>query len=284
MKELRNFPQDNYVNHVEMAGFGYDSSIDDFKVVIGYRFRHFLRFDVLELKTNIWRSVGVSGSCSNLSCGYESYERWHRVGILGNGAIHWSDRSDWNNKLSVIVSFDLSKEVFKEIPLPKLDNQYDLLTLGTMKDRLCIFPRPHINNLSKNKEMEIWVTRNYNAQESWERKLPPPGYDANKITMDYIPHRKFLSGHVHIWLLDEGCALVLVRSIDRPYGEEDIRYEDISLSTYSESNYNYNDHVFVKSLVSPSGMGDGDEVRSTLSMMLFHYLLFTCNIIFGFHL
>ncbi|GKG08020.1 hypothetical protein Tco_0333852 [Tanacetum coccineum] len=48
---------------------------------------------------------------------------------------------------------------------------------------------------------------------------------------------------------------LLLRSIERPY-KIDSRYAQIRLSTNSECNYNH--HVFVKSLVSPHGMGDGD--------------------------
>ncbi|GJT25755.1 hypothetical protein Tco_0895692 [Tanacetum coccineum] len=100
--------------------------------------------------------------------------------------------------------------------------------------------------------------RSYNVQESWERKLPPPGYNTHKIMMDYFPQMDYFNRHVHIWLLEEGSgAPVLVRSIERPY-KIDSRYAQIRLSTNSECNYNYNHHVFVKSLVSPHGMGDGD--------------------------
>ncbi|GJR04302.1 hypothetical protein Tco_0527286 [Tanacetum coccineum] len=98
-----------------------------------------------------------------------------------------------------------------------------------MNDCLCVFASPNIN-CKKNEDVEIWVMRSYNVQESWERKLPP---------------------------LEGSGAPVLVRSIERPYNL-DSRYAHIRLSTNSECNYNYNHHVFVKSLVSPHGMGDGD--------------------------
>ncbi|GJR04299.1 F-box protein CPR1-like protein [Tanacetum coccineum] len=54
-------------------------------------------------------------------------------------------------------------------------------------------------------------------------------------------------------------ALVLVRSID--YSEQIRPHEHIRLSTYSECNYNFNEHAFIKSLVYPDGMGDGDGDR-----------------------
>ncbi|GJV25561.1 F-box protein CPR1-like protein [Tanacetum coccineum] len=245
VKQLRN-PLGEYNSMSAcVSGFGYDSSIDDYKVVIGFRNSKKLVFAVLTLKSNVWRAVAVESGFDYLSGN----------GILCNGAIHWYAFS--NNNFA-IVSFDLSKEVFKEIPLPKLVRSNWDFTLGTMKDCLCIFASPNIN-FRKNEDIEIWVMRSYNVQESWERKLPPPGYNTQKTMMHYIPQEGFFNHHVHIWLLEEGiCAPVLVRSIERPHHELRHCNAHIRLSTNSECNYNYDHHVFVKSLVSPHGMGDGD--------------------------
>ncbi|GJY56793.1 putative F-box domain-containing protein [Tanacetum coccineum] len=258
MKELRNPPKEYYKYVSErVSGFGYDSSIDDYKVVIGF-FNECrkLVFKVLTLKSNFWRSVAVElGYDSMFGTGYycgrmhSRYDYSYRNGILCNGEIHWC--MEPNNK-EVILSFDLSKEVFKEIPVPKLDGgNWDL---GTMKGRLCILDHDFRGSI------KIWVMRKYNVHESWEQKLPPRGYNAHKVLMDYFPPKNFFSGHVHIWMLEEGsCAPVLVRSIERPCHELRHLNAHIRLSTNSECNYNYNRHVFVKSLVSPHGMGDGDS-------------------------
>nr|GFC27008.1 hypothetical protein [Tanacetum cinerariifolium] len=153
--------------------------------------------------------------------------------------------------------------------LPKLDDEW---ILGTVKDRLCVFRFPNTNSKEKDK-IEIWVMRN--DQVSWEGKLLPPGYDTNKTTMDYIPHRNILSGYVHIWLLEEGSgAPVLVRSIDHPHNEQICPSHDhIRLSTYSECNYNYNEHVFVKSLVSPHGYPLLLPSTLLLSLLFFRFAL-----------
>ncbi|GJZ05761.1 putative F-box domain-containing protein [Tanacetum coccineum] len=235
-----------------VSGFGYDSSIDDYKVLIGLRneYSNKLVFKVLTLKSNVWRPLAVESR----------YESLFGNGILCNGAIHWYM---FQNKKNVIVSFDLSKEIFKEIPQPNLGrSHWDLgrsrWHLGTMNDCLCIFASP-IRNCEKNEDVEIWVMRNYNVQESWERKLPPPGYDTHKIMMDYFPQMDYFNRHVHIWLLEEGsCAPVLVRSIEHLEDGLLHRNAHIRLSTNPECNYNYDKHVFVKSLVSPHGMGNGN--------------------------
>ncbi|GJW62214.1 F-box/kelch-repeat protein-like protein isoform X1 [Tanacetum coccineum] len=245
VKELRNPPKSYYnYSSARVSGFGYDSSIDDYKVVIGFfnKCTNKLSFEVLTLKSNTWRSVYVESG----------YGILYGNGIICNGAIHWYTCS---NNGGVIVSFDLSKEVFKEIPHPKLVRPY--WDLGTIEDCLCIFASPNIN-YRKHEDIEIWVMRKYNVQESWERKLPPPPCDTHKIMMHYIPREDFFNRHVHIWILEEGsCAPVLVRSIEHPDGELlDHNNSHIRLYTYPECNYNYAGHVFVKSLVSPHGMGN----------------------------
>ncbi|GKC99180.1 putative F-box domain-containing protein [Tanacetum coccineum] len=162
VKVLRNPRQEYNDRSARVSGFGYDSSIDDYKVVIGFKNKYTkkLSFKVLTLKSNIWRSVAVESDYHSL-CGN---------GIIWNGAIHWYSYD--HNGEQVLVSFDLSKEVFKEIPQPELGPYWEL---GTMKDCLCIFSSPYINR-ENNEDIEIWAMRSYNVQESWERKLPYLGW------------------------------------------------------------------------------------------------------------
>ncbi|GJZ77697.1 putative F-box domain-containing protein [Tanacetum coccineum] len=167
------------------------------------------------------------------------------------------------NATDFLVVNPSTREVFKEIPQPKLRGSD--WELGTMNDCLCIFASPNIN-CKKNEDIEIWVMRSYNVQESWERTLPPPGYDTRKPVMCYVLREDFFILHLHIWLLEEGSgAPVLVRSIKRRRCELLDDYPHIRLCTNSECNYNYDEHVFVKSLVSPHGMGDPDRGDDNIS-------------------
>ncbi|GJU82580.1 zinc finger, CCHC-type containing protein [Tanacetum coccineum] len=102
VKQLTSPPPQGYNRWSYVSGFGYDSFIDDFKVVIGHRCNpnnDYLMFYVLELKTNIWRSVVIEWD----------YEYLKGNGIICNGAIHWLHQ-DINN-IVIIASFDLSKEL-----------------------------------------------------------------------------------------------------------------------------------------------------------------------------
>lgn len=228
-------------------GFGYDSSIDDYKVVVGHRrnFNSKYCFRVLTLRTNVWRSI----------VGELDYLDMDRDGVFCNGAIHRL-ANDPNNKL-IIASFDLSKEVFKEIPSPPLrpcDYFSGDYNIGTNKDRLCIFRE---STITPSIQRESWLLKNYNVQESesiWEEmlSLPPCDDSPHQAMMDYIPPNS-LSGHTHIWMLEEDSgAPVFVQRVKSPSGED----HHIWLSTISECNYKYDKHVFVESLVSPHNTGN----------------------------
>ncbi|GJR99653.1 putative F-box domain-containing protein [Tanacetum coccineum] len=139
-------------------GFGYDSITCDFKVVLGVmKGKNQTCFQVISLKSNAWKVIGeVDYICSKLQC----------VGVLCNGAIHWVMHPENNKKEQVILSFDLSKEEFEEIPQPddarcKLDNacQPDMI-LGIMEECLCLeCCDVHFSKL--------WVMKKYNSKESW---------------------------------------------------------------------------------------------------------------------
>ncbi|XP_076939951.1 F-box/kelch-repeat protein At3g23880-like [Bidens hawaiensis] len=127
-------------------GFGYDSSKDDYKVIIGAMNQdRRLLVHVLSMISNTWREIGeVKYICF-----------YNRVGILCNGALHWIVRGENRNRL--IISFDLSKEEYKEIPPPD-DGRYEYASyLGIIKERLCI-----------SCGVDKWMMKDYNVKQSWE--------------------------------------------------------------------------------------------------------------------
>lgn len=124
-------------------GFGYDSSIDDYKVIVGFLKKKRMLFHVLTLKSNTWKFMG-----------HIKYYNSSVSGVLCGGALHWfMIRKD----KKVIVSLDLSTEEFKEIPQPA-DVEY-ASELGIIDGCLCIFW--DCSPFSS----KIWVMKN----SKWER-------------------------------------------------------------------------------------------------------------------
>nr|XP_043637016.1 F-box protein CPR1-like [Erigeron canadensis] len=137
-------------------GFGYDSSIDDYKVVVGFmKSKYVTCFHVLTLKSNAWTLVGDVNYCYLRS-----------VGVLCNGALHWVMKDPNENK--VILSFDLSREKFKQIPQPDDDMVYQsyirapcsIISLGIIDECLCIFDQYLL-------PQKIWKMNHYNVKQSW---------------------------------------------------------------------------------------------------------------------
>ncbi|MFS7916372.1 putative F-box domain, galactose oxidase/kelch, beta-propeller, F-box associated interaction [Helianthus anomalus] len=182
-------------------GFGYDSSTDDYKVIVKGKNQTCVR--VMSLKSNVWRVIEEV-----------KYEFISKTGILSNGALHWIVEDEHGKKL--IISFDLSKEEFKEIPQPD-DVRYECSSssyLGIVKECLCIFRRSNCCLLDN-----LWIMKSYNVKESWER-LP---YIHN-MKRDIVHHLKgdvwLSSTFEHQWGIELGLfydAPIFVRSLVSPH-------------------------------------------------------------------
>ncbi|GJT95691.1 putative F-box domain-containing protein [Tanacetum coccineum] len=127
------------LNKFKRYGFGYDSSTNDYKIVMAINkgFKDGTLVQILSLKSNIW----------NFDANYT------------------------RDRKALIVSFNLAKKEFIEIPQPD-DTKYDWSygsIFGIIEDRLCIFETGY-NDRPKG----IWVMKNYNVKPSWE--LLPDDY------------------------------------------------------------------------------------------------------------
>ena len=136
IRKSRRLPPPAYshlsISTVFHIGFGFDSSINDHKVVIvQYPYppvRHMegacpsFCVEIFSLKANIWKSIWDKTSCLICSGGK----------AFVNGAIHWlgEDRlaspQVIKGKGSHIVSFDVSNETFRYTELPDIDQRGDL--------------------------------------------------------------------------------------------------------------------------------------------------------------
>ncbi|GJY50589.1 V-type proton ATPase subunit B2 [Tanacetum coccineum] len=144
-------------------GFGYDPVTNDYKIVFGVTEGMYqTSFQVLSLKSNVWKHIGhVNGICPH-----------GELATLCNGALHWLMDPDDQENSSFIISFDLSKEVFKEIPQPddaryNNPNKEDIpsmhMMLGIKDECLCIWRTDR-----SDRPNNTWIMQKYNVKESWE--------------------------------------------------------------------------------------------------------------------
>ncbi|XP_071687362.1 F-box/kelch-repeat protein At3g06240-like [Rutidosis leptorrhynchoides] len=172
-REVRKLPMPPYKCRGRVCwGFGYDSSTDDYKLVVCFEeSNHHIRFQVVSLKSNKWKSLKPNKWKFVEHRDYLTYNtnsNTYACGFIYNGALHWF-LDDTKKKRKMIVSFDLCLEKFKEIPLPN-DTEYvrnNQDRLGMLEERLCIciFRAHH----------QTWVMKNCNG---WQ--LLPPDYQGNK--------------------------------------------------------------------------------------------------------
>ncbi|KAG5549738.1 hypothetical protein RHGRI_014888 [Rhododendron griersonianum] len=135
----------------ETFGFGYDESIDDYKVV---RFFSSTRcrevpVKVYTLRSDSWRRIG---------------DFPHRgfpegLGTFVNGSLHWIVVNESYN----IVSLDLAKETYGEVLQPEYGDGYlHDITLDILNGCLCIVRY-------RDSCADVWVMKEYGIRESWTK-------------------------------------------------------------------------------------------------------------------
>ncbi|GJV40793.1 ribonuclease H-like domain-containing protein [Tanacetum coccineum] len=110
---------------------------------------------ILSLKSNVWKLFG--------HVNYSFHDS--KPGILFNEVLYWFCYNANDIKNVFIVSFDLAKEQFIEIPQPD-DKRYVWSwhnQLGILNDNLCIFDQHN-----DGRPYRIWVMKSYNVKRSWK--------------------------------------------------------------------------------------------------------------------
>ncbi|KAM7255862.1 hypothetical protein ACFE04_011603 [Oxalis oulophora] len=160
-------------------GFGFDSSSNDYKVIVGtypslnhrdYS-KRYMTTNIISLRNKVWRKPRCS-DCSHESGFYEmTYKSTHF-----NGVLHWIQsrkESDSGRNNNIVLAFDLAQEKFWDIKLPPKCETGDFVgqhsTLGVLKGRLStsLWQDPKRGNPYVKGGVEIWTMREYGRVESW---------------------------------------------------------------------------------------------------------------------
>ncbi|EEF42009.1 ubiquitin-protein ligase, putative [Ricinus communis] len=133
-------------------GFGYDSKLDDYKIVRGASSAscNEVQMEVFNLKGNRWRAI------QNLHCNV----RFQGSAIALNGILHWL--VDQLNEGLMIVSLDLAEEKFLEmVVLPDYVTENWGTELKVLGDSLSVCSSSHTTNF------EAWTVKGYGSKASW---------------------------------------------------------------------------------------------------------------------
>ncbi|XP_026397104.1 F-box/kelch-repeat protein At3g06240-like [Papaver somniferum] len=140
-RRIRDPPRDDA--HLIGYGFGYDCQNDDYKLV---RLLHGSEAEVYTFGSDSWNQYQCPFVFASAPTEY--------YGVRLNGALHWKAKK-------IIVSFDVSDEIFKEFPLPEqpLDDGGGV-ELGILESCLCLV------SYSTSGRFDIWVMQDYGVKDS----------------------------------------------------------------------------------------------------------------------
>ncbi|XP_026386638.1 F-box/kelch-repeat protein At3g06240-like [Papaver somniferum] len=138
-------------------GFGFDCKNDDYKVV---RISctdpngEVLDAGVYSLASNSWKNLGIVP--------YDHFPRGTNNGVLLNGVIHWIAAVTVSR---VLVCFDVSDEMFRDVPLPYNSSDEDeapsIFDLGVWEGKLCLFQKNHTEDpdicTHQNDHVDVWT-------------------------------------------------------------------------------------------------------------------------------
>ena len=158
-------------------GFGYDSLNNDYKVVrisLSTAKRPKPDVEVYSLSSDSWKRVGlgISWRPNVISYGFNGILAFPFV----NGYLHWmiemieEGGGQERRYTSMILSFDVNSEKFKELPLPDDEGSFIVTKcVSSFKGKLALIKfgsglRPH----------SIWVMKEYGVLDSWNKLYVVP--------------------------------------------------------------------------------------------------------------
>ncbi|KFK39686.1 hypothetical protein AALP_AA3G276100 [Arabis alpina] len=212
-------------DEVVTYGFGYDESEDDYKVVALLQQRQHLKTEtkIYSTRQKLWRRSNNTCFPSGVVLAKS------RSGIYIKGTLNWAATS--SSSFSTIISYDMSRDVFKELPGPVCCTRGCFTsTLGDLRGCLSMVC------YCKGANADVWVMNEFGDGESWSKLLNIPG-----LTEFFRP----------LWISNDSVVLLEFRSGLALYncGNGSFQYPIIdSLSSCRDAK------VYVKTMVCPSDL------------------------------
>ena len=163
IKSSRILPKPNLVDRfvLQGVGFGYDSISKDYKVVrFGRHESVYPTAEVYSLESDSWKEIGIDSGVE--------YFPSPNIEVYFNGAFYWL----MSGPMFMIMSFDMSGEVFSSIPLPDclqtMKSQW--MTLGVWNDSVALFFCPGEKGIPVT--IDVWVMKEcVKGSYSWKKEL-----------------------------------------------------------------------------------------------------------------
>ncbi|OMP04969.1 hypothetical protein COLO4_09165 [Corchorus olitorius] len=168
------------------VGFGFDSKMNDYKLLRYVELNDTyprkepkVEVEIYSLNANCWRSITHTAPkydvIFNLPSAYAN--------SFVNGAIHLlaCDRKDGRNR-NLILAFDMSEEVFRDIPLPDCWSKNDPVEQKMWSHRKLLKYGQSIaavtwegDDWGRNEIVTLWVMKEYGVAMSWTKILTEAG-------------------------------------------------------------------------------------------------------------
>ncbi|KAM7473165.1 hypothetical protein LguiB_020408 [Lonicera macranthoides] len=152
---------------LHVLGFGFDCKANDYKIVqLSYKNIHSLppSVEVFSVKTGAWRGISTPAPLCHIGG-----DLWRQR--FFNGAAHWvACTLNCGQEHSLILSFDMCDEVFREIKLPECLAGESPWCMGmvVIQDSFSVVENDKSRQFLH--VLSVWVMKDYGVVESWTKQ------------------------------------------------------------------------------------------------------------------
>ncbi|XP_049381474.1 F-box/kelch-repeat protein At3g23880-like [Solanum stenotomum] len=189
-------------------GLGYDSSSGEYKIIHMHQNLEGPNYpnEILALKDGSWRSIDEHPRANR--CWFYASDSLPFI----HAAFHWIQVS---RNYFVVISFNISNEVYGEIPLSEeilsLKAGPDTVGVSVLEGMLCV----HSNLFfTGNGTFKVWVLKEYGVKESW---MPLLTIVKDTPYVYAAPRHRFADGEVLFWCLNIETRGHTFRTVSRPF-------------------------------------------------------------------